>query len=418
MADLSRTRTKSVGIPFKEMVTQNGATPGCRPAERRDPYWSMRWPGSNGGPAISWRSLSAERLMAEDGLSIAARRSKGRSIKEARDLLPRKRTLITALATVNLWRTITGPQLAAMRGRKSLALQRDDTTSILYDAGLIQRGRFFYDGQLLQGYPEVFRPDPSAIGDAFSDLRYGDWMGVTLGGEPVRGNQYDRHNILVTELSLRAAEMCPLRSVMGELAAGWSRVVGPKAAPNPRLIADAVWMRDDGLKIMIEMTASLSSSTFKKIDQIADVLARDTSRSVVVVFVAAPPAAASDADFTRRLRQEIKKAAHSSMSRIKADVESRMLLVRWEHWFPGAGMGSREFSWLSARRFSAKNDTWIDVNLLDSFDVPYEEANDAMNAEMFRNLNDVLGTPHWMQRGVGNDWDRIVLDLAGFTDFF
>ena len=288
---------------------------------------------------------------------------------------------------------------------------------MLYDAGLIQRDRVFYDGPLLDSYPEIFRPYPALINDKLFDLRYGDWMGVTLGGSPVRGHQYDRHNILMTELSLRAAEMCPLRRVMGELAAGWSRVVGPDAAKNPRLIADAVWKRDDGLKIVIEMTVSLSYSTLNKIDQIADGPPRDKHRSAVVVFVAAPPPTESDTAFTRRLRQSIKQSAHSSMARIKADVESRMLLVRWASWFPEAGMGSREFTLLSARRFSAKNDDWIDVNLLDPFDVLYEEFDDTVNEVTFRNLNNVLGAPYWTHRGAGNDWDRVVLDLAGFTDF-
>jgi hypothetical protein len=233
----------------------------------------------------------------------------------------------------------------------------------------------------------------------------------------VRGHQYDRHNILTTELSLRAAEMCPLRSVLGEAGAGWSRVVGPDVAKNPRLIADAVWVRDDGLKIVIEMTASLSSSTFKKIDQIADVLARDTSRSAVVVFVAAPPRVASDARFARRLRQAIKKAGHSSMTRVLADVESRMMLVRWEYWFPGPGLASREFARLSARRFIAAKDAWVECNLLDPFDVTYPSFDGSANESTFRNLNDVLGTPHWMQRGEGNDWDALVQRRAGFPIF-
>jgi hypothetical protein len=421
MSDHTSDREKTVGVPLGDLAKPDVVTRGSGPAQRLDPFWSMLWPDSNGGPAISWRSLRAEEAIAKSGLKIKNRLSKGRSVGEARALFTKRRTRIMTLATINLWRTITGPQLAAMRGRPALSglhsPQEGNDLTMLFDAGLIQRGRVFYDGQLLDGYPEIFRPDPALINDELLDLRYGVWMGVTLGGSPVRGHQYDRHNILMTELSLRAAEMCPLRSVLGEAAAGWSRVVGPDVARNPRLIADAVWMRDDGLKIVIEMTASLSYSTFKKIDQIADVLARDASHSAVVVFVAAPPPTESDAAFTRRLRQAIKKSGHSSMARIKADVESRMLLVRWEHWFPEPGMGSREFVRLSARRFSAKKDDWIDVNLLDPFDVPYEESDDAVNAEMFRNLNDVLGTPHWMQLGEGNDWDRVVLDLAGFTDF-
>jgi hypothetical protein len=411
MTDHSSDREKTVAIPFSELVDPDVVTRGNGPASRLDPYWTMLWPNSNGGPVISWRSLRADEKIRESGMKIKTRFDKGRHVDEARVLLNKRPSRIATLATINLWRTITGPQLAAMRGRPALSSlhspRAGDDLTLLYDAGLIQRGRVFYDGQLLAGYPEFFRPDPALIDDKLLDLRYGDWIGVTLGNSPVRGHQHSRHNILMTELSLRAAEMCPLRSVLGELAAGWSRDIGT---------ADAVWMRDDGLKIVIEMTASLGPSTLKKIDQIADVLARDTDRSAVVVFVAAPPPTASNAEFTRRLRQAIKKSGHSSMARIKADVESRMLLVRWEYWFPEAGMASREFTWLSARRFSAKKDDWTDVNLLDSFDVPYEGSDVATNEVTFRQLNDVLGTPHWMQREKGTDWDQFVIELGGFSD--
>jgi hypothetical protein len=41
----------------------------------------------------------------------------------------------------------------------------------------------------------------------------------------------------------------------------------------------------------------------------------------------------------------------------------------------------------------------------------------SMKPYLFLDFDDVLGTPHWTQRGAGNDWDRIVLDQAGFTDF-
>jgi hypothetical protein len=417
----SSDREKSVGVPFSDLVDPDIVTRGNGPASRIDPFWTMLWPDANGGPSISWRSQGAEEAIEQAGLKMATRFDNGRTVKEARALLNKRPSRIATLATINLWRTITGPQLAAMRGRLVLATpyspQKGNDLMMLYDAGLIQRGRVFYDGQLLEGYPEIFRPDPSLIDDELLDLRYAQWMAVTMGGAQVRGHQYDRHNLLTTELSLRAAEMCPLRSVMGEAASSWSRVVGPTVKVNPRLIGDAVWVRGDGLKIVIEMTASLSYSTLKKIDQIADVLARDTNRSAVCLIVAAPPPNISDAAFARRLRQGIKKSAHSSMTRVMADVESRMLLVRWENWFPEAGMGSREFTRLAARRFSSKKDDWITVNLLDPFDVTYDAFDDATNQAIFRQLNDVLGAPHWMQREEGIDWDRLVIERAGFRVF-
>jgi hypothetical protein len=142
MTDHSSDREKTVAIPFSELVDPDVVTRGNGPASRLDPYWTMLWPNSNGGPAISWRSLRADETIRESGMNIKTRYDKGRHVDEARALLNKRPSRIAALATINLWRTITGPQLAAMRGQPVLSSphlpRKGNDLAILYDAGLVQ----------------------------------------------------------------------------------------------------------------------------------------------------------------------------------------------------------------------------------------------------------------------------------------
>jgi len=406
-------------VPFSKLVNEDFITPGYGPGDRADPFWSTVWPNSNGGPVIVWRSIHSELAMTNAGIPMqirVGRRRHTRTAPEAIALLHRRRSRIITLGAVNLWRTATGQQLAAITGQPGLNSPTSDETGLLFDAGLIQRGRFCYPGvRSLNQAPEVFRPDTQADKVDLRNLRYADWLGATLGGQSIKGHQYDRHNILTTELSLRAGEICPLRSVLGEAAATWPKLFGSKLRPNPHRSADAVWIREDGLKIAVELTATITPATIKKIEQLAELLARDKSKSLVVLFVvAAQPQDSRANDVTGRLRQAVKKSAHSSMSRILAEVDRRMTIAKWSDWFPAPGLAEPEFVQLRAQRYSAKDDDWLPTNLLDPYDVSFPGADfDAMHA-MFANLNDVLGTPWWMRTGEGADLDAYLIEKAGF----
>lgn len=404
-------------VPFAHLVRDGVLTPGFGPGERVCPYWGMVWPSSDGGPIIVWRSLRSEQAMAGAHVRVTSRpggRTATRTPDEAISLLNRRRSRLVTLGTVNLWRTISGEQLAALSGQPGLNSSRSDETRLLFDAGLLQRGQFHYAGRAIDGMPEVFRPSPQADKvDLRRHLRHKDWLG-TLAGQSISGHQYDRHNLLATELSLRAAEICPLRSVLGETLASWPRLFGSALQPNPHRSADAVFVRGDGLKIAIEVTATVTSATVTKIEQLAELLARETSKSVMFLFVVAPqPGSVHELEVGRRLRQAIKKSSHSSRSRILAEVEKRMAIARWSDLFPAPGLVSRAFIPLRAKRYAASEDDWVDIDLLDPYSAPFGGDSPAVE-ETSRNLNDVLGAPHWMRTGPGVDFDALLIGIAGF----
>ena len=405
-------------VPFAELVNKDFITPGFGPNERVCPFWTMTWPSSDGGPVIVWRSLRSEQALADAGVRVTSRpggRRHTRTQDEAIALLNKRRSRLVTLGAVNLFRTVTGEQLAAITGQPGLASPRSDVMGLLFDAGLIQRGRAHYAGRALDSMPEVFRPDPQASTvDLRQHLRFKDWMG-TLAGQSISGHQYDRHNILGAELSLRAGEICPIRSVLGETLATWPRLFSPSLRPNPHRSADALWIRSDGLKIAIEITATLTPATVTKIDQLADLLARDTSKSVVFLFVVAPqPGSDHELEVGRRLRQAIKRSSHASRGRVLAEVEKRLAIVKWADWFPAKGLVSRDIIPLRAKRYAAANDDWCTTDLLDPYDVPFVGADSLAVTEIDRNLNDVLGAPWWARTEPGFDFDNFLIKRAGF----
>ena len=411
------------GVPFENLVVPGVVTPGFGPGERRDPFWSMVWANSHGGPVINWRSSRMDRELRDADIGTTASRqhwAKGspRTVEDAREILPRRRPRVEALATINLWREITGEQLAAMCANPSLASSDRDDVSVLYDAGFIQRGRFAYNGSLLRDHAEIFRPEPDAPVQ-IPEMTYADWLSVTLGGEPIRGHQYDRHNLLATELSLRVAEMCPIRSVLGESAATWPRLFHPSLSPNPYRAADAVWLREDGLTIIVEMVATAVVATMqRKIDQLTDLLARDTTKSSAVLFVvAADQRHDRSGDVARAVRRIVKQSVRSSMSRVLADVPKRVAVARWEDWFPGPGLASREFIGLRAWR-CLDGTSWSEADLLDPYYFPFALFDAPEVAQTLDNVALVLGAPHWLRKRStrGDEFDDDVLDHAGFPD--
>lgn len=217
-------------LGFLDLVRDNVLTPGCGPHERLDPYYEMIWPDSDGGPELSWisrrqeESLHAEGLLVRQPLRPNARYRGGASADlsatEVRRLLRRSPVSIEALGTINLWRNATGPQLAAFTGHKGLAGPKSSHLHLLYNAGLAHHGHFFLGGRRLKEYPVVYRPAPEAPLQ-LPELTYAQWIGATMGRRPIRGRNYNRHNILTTEVSLRCAEMTPIHSVLGETLADW-----------------------------------------------------------------------------------------------------------------------------------------------------------------------------------------------------
>lgn len=394
----------SEAISFSEVSPRSTV---CPPSERMDPFWTGLWATADGGVSVSWRSRRSVKRLNELGLTVPRASEQRYTQDEALAILNDRRPRIELLGAINLWRTATSEQLAAITGRVGVTGQTSTHLPALWGAGLIQRGRYHDGFQRLNGVPDLFRPDNRVKDRYLEELNYRDWLGVTGGSDAVYSHQFDRHNVLTTELALRAAELCALRGVAGESVSGWNKLFPPELEPNQYRAADAVLVRHDGSRILIETTVTVSSATAIKVKQLADLLARDpTGKTSAIFVIAAHPDSREASDVALLARKVVARATVQSMGNVMANVASRIGVVRWKDWFPATGMVSPNFFSLSALTATGpKDDLWQSTDFLNPLDGAFAE-------EPTDGLNDLYGVPHWM-RFKPNDFSRHLLSSAG-----
>ena len=261
---------------------------------RIDPYWSGMW---DRGSAASWYARPRTEMRLDSGLlgSFPRQFLHDPDAALARFLLPQNRVeAISMLGVLHSWRTATAEQVACFTGsRRFLAPYNqpsaDAISAHLLDVGIAAdepaTGRFKKRTVLL-------RPSRS---DVFEErvmprLSWGDWLSVTGGQDWDPGGQYDRHNVLATELALRAAEYADVATVWGERFCSVDLLTGRGAGLEPidgdQRTADACLVRNDGLRLVIEMTANQNHSFEKKVNRWARLLAeRPLAETGVMVEV-------------------------------------------------------------------------------------------------------------------------------------
>lgn len=349
--------------------------------DRTDPYYANLWPTGSGGLAVSWDAVEMHHRIPQE------------EVEQARlgILSARRRRRLVALAAIGMWKTATTEQLIAITGDPSIAA---NDLSTLHLGGLAMRGKFVQsmrDGTL----PELWRPFPPAKIKTFSEhLSYNEWLAVTLGRNWRGTGTFDRHNILTTELSLRVAEATDIAACFGEALAGWPLLL-PGFANSPKS-GDAVWVRHDGLRIVVETMGSSSLPHLQqKAEAWAGVLSRNTSSDLFVLWLDARPhhSPRNAAPF-----RAVASAAHASIATALAKVPSRMGLVAWQDWFPAPGEVDEEaFLSLRVQRPTGRDGdkvAWEPVSLLDPFELPCssERARDVLD-----NLGVIWGTPAWQR---------------------
>lgn len=417
MRTASTPTISSQAVAFTDMSSRC-PNPALDAAHRVDPYWTGLW---TVGSTASWLSRPTAERQVQAGLGQLRVSESRWSVEEAMDrIVGRQRTTrLSALAALGLWRTMSDEQLACIVGKPALASRRSTDRALLWAAGLIQKGTFVTG--LKHGHaPMLLRPDPEGRIDMLSDrMTYTEWVGVT-GGQPWRwGSQFDRHNILGTELALRVAEWCEIGTVFGEALAGLN-ILAPEEVRVPESVtraADAVLVRPDGMRIAVELTTSVTPNMQTKIKKWVDVLTANTSGGLAVVFVDATHPDRSRQAVTVALQKAITEAAHCSMDATLADVPERMSIARWREWFPEPGLVARSFEWLAAHRPTGPDGaTWEPVNLLDPFDLEFEPDDPVAAQAVLTNANLLYGVPHWLRDPkAAPDLTSVLRARAGLT---
>lgn len=392
-------------------LADRGCTPGWGAAERLDPYWGGMW--TQGSSAL-WVSQKLARTQERSGLARMPR-SLDMSQAEARKAVRSSRHFgarLAALAAIDQWRTVSAEQLAALTGWEHLASPDPRSLVSLFALSVLDRGTFA--SALLPGAATarstLYRPSRS---DAFDRelapiLSWEQQVAVT-GGRPWDfRRQFDRHNLLATELGLRVAQFCEVGTVVGEKLSTLDLLAGTglgREEITAERAADLTIVRPDGLRIAVEITASAGPDFEEKVRRWARILQERplATSGLTVLFLEAAP---HDGDYRYGSGPSLRSQVYKAVARVVrqfpgtgADrVADRIGVVSWSQWFPAPQMVSRAFLALEVDRPSGPaDDRWERAGLLDVVDTPLEPRDPRALTAIIDNAAGLLGTPHWLR---------------------
>lgn len=419
----------AVGVTRFADMASACPTESVNAAHRLDPYWFGLWAG---GSQMAWASRALVGRLSDAGVD-RLRRADSRVTPEqamAAMCAPALRARrCAAVGAVGLWRTVTAEQVAAIVGSPVLANSPSDLRTA-WSAGLVEEGTFAVSavGDLRRRHRgAVFRPvDSAAFTEFAGSLSYPEWLSVTGGRRWRGGSQHDRHDLLAAELGLRVAEFAEVGSVFGEKLSSFDLLSAHNGAPDGVVgsgrggAADVTCVRTDGLRIAVELTASISPDFTRKVGRWARLL-MDTEfddTGLVVVFVeAANPDRVAHGDSWNVLRTAVAAAAYEFPGAVRRRVPERMAVARWRDWFPAPLAATRGFRVLAAESPTGPaGDRWRPVSLLDPVELPFDPADPVAATAVLRNTAGVAGVPHWLRDGVvGVDVAGVLRGRAGFA---
>lgn len=388
---------------------------GLDAANRLDPYWDGLW---GAGSAASWLTADLGRRQTKAGLGrLPAPLNIDTEKAVAHVNSPRGwQQRLALLGSLFSYRTMTAEQAAAMVGDKFLATATAPSVANLFASGVLDLG-VFSNGLVetdLTGRGAVYRPGK---GDAFDEtlkdnLSWPEWCSVTGGQRWAPATNYDRHNILGTELALRLAEFTDIGAVLGErfssvdLLAG-SGIGQPEMVGDQRA-ADLTAVRSDGMRIVFEMTANTGTHFNKKVEKWAQLLAErplETSGlTVVFVIVQHPERMADDDGYIPRARtyQAIAAATKQYPGSTRDRVAERMGVATWREWFPARGKVHDAFFTLRVDRPTGPSGAglWEPADMLDPsgpIGMPFTAHDPEAMTAILDNAALLGQTPFWLR---------------------
>ncbi|HLR95224.1 MAG TPA: hypothetical protein VK053_11905 [Jiangellaceae bacterium] len=416
-------------------LSSRNETGAYRGAGRTDPYWSGMFAT---GTSDGWVSASQYRRASPDqqrwsGIPAGFVTSQGEALAQMRTGRHRA-SILGALGAASTWRTLTREQLAAITGSAVIGNTYPKSLSAPFSAGLLAHGHVSAGMNRLA--PARERMSMWAVGDqvaAYSRYRktltFAEHLAVTGGQGWDSEHRFDRHNVLTTELALRAAEYCDVATVLGEKQMGLTALLAAAgldtAQPDLGRKPDAGIVRRDGLVIAVETTASVGKGFRGKVAKWAQLLQRHPSYElplmILFVDVSTPSQAtsaaaknATGAEIQAAIREAVRDYPGTALNR----TADRLAMVSWPTWFPAPHEATDDFLDLTASfldRKDGKGDGWRDVRLLDETEMPYREGSPDAGEVIAMNARLLAGTPHWLRPGTIPRTDQYLLDHVDTT---
>lgn len=437
-------------------LTSRCTVEGVQAGDRFDPFYDGLW--EDGSSAV-WTNRE-----------LAARQDRAGFTKMPKRMLMTEQKALASLwsgryraeklrllAALDSWRTLTCEQAAAMAGTTTLLDVQSTIPRTMWNLNLVDVGQF--RGIAGRGFTRrgwLYRPTRSTAFDDLivPNLSWPEWVSVTAGMPFNAGGQFDRHNVLATELGLRALEFADVGTVLGEklsraelLCSHMPQSLLPKGETKA---ADLTIVRPDGLRIAVEITASATSTFAAKAERWAKLLdeAPLAESGLVVVFVVAKGAGLPMSASQHRAEDEFapmrtgvearaqaqaihdhNKVRSTVAKRIAAAVRNypgqvgdrvadRMFLASWQEWFPARGRLGADF--LSMRTVSPSGpvgDLWQERHLLGEGAMPFRPRDPEAVTAVLANAQALAGVPVWARHpGDAPDPAELLMERAGRSE--
>lgn len=308
--------------------------------------------------------------------------------------------VLNLLGVLTSFRAVTNNQAAAFTGDPSLANPRCDLVSGLFMCGVLDLAHPYlgYSLGVAGGNTTAYQiGNPDLLGELQRHLTWAEWLAVT-GNRPRPAEPVNiRHDILAAELALRASQGLRVGTVLGPHFSRFSDAKLRNAVPK-RGGPDLTIVRDDGLRIAIEITSSIGSQFEDKVARWARLLAQnpmDLSGQTVIFLVAPSPSAPKNyASQVRRLAYEhIKKAVSDYPGSFFNRTADRIGVATWGEWFPSSGIASEHFTRLTVDRPTGSNPRWEPCDMWDPTAMPFETPDRKAMREIIPNAALLSQTP-------------------------
>jgi len=385
---------QSEAVPLSELPSK-AAKPYTRSANRMDAFWELISPSLT----FTWVSRTDAEMLAKSGrkllpwfdLSV----SRGEALRSFWDVerrkVPRNITMLT-LAAVYHWSILTTEQLAAIVGVPVL----EHELRLLWQAELLSRGSIVCPSLQRRAYAPIWKVARHYRSFPLNrKLTPWERIGLT-GGQPWNPwTPFVTHDLITVDVSLRVAELVPSIAAIFS-----SRFATPHLLmEHPPLSAnsargDAVWVREDGLRIVVELTGSGFVISQRKVERWAELLEADQEKKLFVLFIIgigmSYPAA------RRRFSIQRHKRLILEASQSHPDAADRLGFMLLEEWFPSRGMAVRDFHSLPVWKPTPSGE-FKRISLVSPGDIEVGDVDLAEALAPIRNARKLYGVPSWLR---------------------
>lgn len=363
---------------------------GLSAVSREDPMYETPWHGRSTAKWLFREEADAEHERSRTAYPPGTIRDKD----QARGLVADHPAIAAAtIGALAVHATLSVEQVAAFVGIEADDLIASGVLQALWSMGAVAFGHVtnVWDRSWARTLWTI--NDKSVIATHVLPLLSGAEALAMNAGQAIHLSQgHDRHALLAAELALRIAEFTPVGTVLGERLTELKSLFGTHTTRRGDLTA----VREDGLRIVLEVVAHDNQEFDQKVDFWAEQLAtpRRGYGMTMVVFVLAPDPKSS-ASRARGLRGRVSAAIvkareHGAPWR----GHDRMGMVSWDDWFPATGEMTQACSSLTVR-FPESRLTHASV--LDAEIVPCVHPGDREYVAVIENASLLAQTPAWLR---------------------